>query len=327
MTTKPINTVTNQWSHLRLCFTQTLPTATRLKQLSQPTSFKGKSPHRYRSKKYPAKLPIKTPGNWSARNWLESLLNVIHIRKRKIPNQVFVPLEQMKWAKKVLLNNTRLAWRYYHLEYKVNEGFNYSVVTIYEHVQKIILALPPFMQKNVKLGAFSLAMFRLLVFKEVNEWAEHLKHWYQKFNYKKHKRIFYTLRRILGRIYKLAYSTMRFIGMYFQLKGKVNSKGGMRKRVFRAFRGRFGSSTLRTVFHYKFKQVWCKTGAIGLKTIIMYRNLEYLNKQAVPNRLAGGIFKYSNPATDQLYAQRVHQSYVVPNVHYVFVKNKWLVNY
>ena len=286
---------------------------TKLTSLKKNYSLKTETPQRYRPNKNPNSVPLNTAkANWNSWNWLEHLLNVVQIKKRKIKTPVFVPLEQMKWAKKVLLNNTRLAWDYYHLEYKASEGFNYSVVTIYEQVQKIIFSLPPFMQKNVKLGAFSLAMFRLLVFKEVNEWADHLKHWYQKFNYKKHKRIFYTLRRILTQVYSLAYYTMRFIGMYFQLKGKVNSKGGMRKRVFRAFRGRFGSSTLRTVFHYKFKQVWCKTGAIGLKTIIMYRNLQYLQKQAAPNRLTGGVYKYSNLANEELFASRVKTAVKVP---------------
>ena len=81
--------------------------------------------------------------------------------------------------------------------------------------------------------------------------------------------------------------------MFFQLKGKVNSKGGLRKRLFRTFHGRFGSSTLRTVFQYKFKQVWSKTGAIGLKTITMHRNMQYVPKEAVANRLAGGNYRYS----------------------------------
>jgi hypothetical protein len=180
----------------------------------------------------------------------------------------------------------------YKLSYKAFERFGYNIVTLYDKIKQVVSNLPRQMQRNVNITAFSIAIFRLLVFKEINEWAEHIKHWYQKHNYKKHKRIFYTLRRILSGIYKAALYNARFIGLFFQLKGKVNSKGGLRKRLFRAFHGRFGSSTLKTIFQYKFKQVWCKSGAIGLKTITMHRNMQYVAKDAVSNRLTGGNYKY-----------------------------------
>lgn len=151
------------------------------------------------------------------------------------------------------------------------------------------------MKRNIQPGAFSLAIFRLLVFKEINLWTDHLHQWYQKHPYKAHKRIFYTLRRVLRGTFRVSRYNMRFLGMYFQLKGKVHSKGGMRKRLFRTFHGRFGSSTLKTVFQYKFKQVWCRTGAIGLKTITVHRNTQQVSKRAIPNKLASGNYTYSRP--------------------------------
>jgi hypothetical protein len=227
-----------------------------------------------------------------AGNWLQGLMNVVYEPKVIARNSIFTPLEQVKWAKRVLVNNTKLALKNYKLTYKTFESFGYTIVTIYDKIQAILKRLPRFMQKNLHTTAFSLALFRLLVFKEVNEWADHLKHWYQKHNYKKHKRIFYTLRRVFSGIYKTALHNARFTGLFFQLKGKVGAKGGLRKRLFRAFYGRFGSSTLKTTFQYKFKQVWCRSGAIGLKVITMHRNTQHVPKEAVSNRISGGRAKY-----------------------------------
>lgn len=261
-----------------------LPTC---KPLLHATKLCLRNPHKIKPSPTPTpNVRRNTTETLNPRNWLLQLFSVLHVHADFTTIPTKISNEAIRWAKKVLVNTTRLTNKKLIVSHTVNVNIGSNLITLYDKILAAIKYLPRQMHRNIQHHALASALYRMFVYKEVDEWTNHLQSWYQKHGYKKHKKIFYTLRRLLGSLYAIAASSMRVVGLYFQLKGKVNSKGGMRKRVFRAFQGRFGSSTLKTIFHYKFKRVWCKTGAIGLKTILMHRHTHRTLRRPVPNHPA-----------------------------------------
>lgn len=71
----------------------------------------------------------------------------------------------------------------------------------------------------------------------------------------RHRLIFFILRRLLGTILSLGKQIARVTGLFFQVKGKVSGKGGIRKKIYKAWAGKFTSATLKIFFKYRFRQV------------------------------------------------------------------------
>jgi hypothetical protein len=112
----------------------------------------------------------------------------------------------------------------------------------------------------------------LAVYLDVSIWSSYLNRIFFRTKPFRQRRLFNSLRALLPRTAVTCglYSSIR--GMYMSFKGKVASRGGLRKRVLRIGYGWYSSANFGLQYRYRFKQIWSKSGAIGLKTIITCGN-------------------------------------------------------
>lgn len=169
-----------------------------------------------------------------------------------------------------ILNNVKLAKKRLMLRMCTNFKVGTEYTQVMHKIRYAFRKIPRRMRRFIKRTNFVLTIFYLITFKEIHVWANFLQNLFYRYTYKKHRVVFYTVRRLLKLIGQNVFQYVTLSGIYFQLKGKVTGKGGTRKKTLRHSSGLFSASTHSHVFKYKFKQVWSKSGATGLKTIIVH---------------------------------------------------------
>lgn len=169
-----------------------------------------------------------------------------------------------------ILNNVKLAKKRLLLRMYTNFKVGTEYTQVMHKIRYAFRKIPRRMRRFIKRTNFILTIFYLITFKEIHVWANFLQNLFYRYTYKKHRVVFYTVRRLLKLIGQNVFRYVTLDGIYFQLKGKITGKGGTRKKTLRHSSGLFSASTHSHVFKYKFKQVWSKSGATGLKTIIVH---------------------------------------------------------
>lgn len=124
--------------------------------------------------------------------------------------------------------------------------------------------------RNLNKSHLMIAVSYLFMYLDVNTFTDYINNIFSRKPYYRQKKIFYVMRRVLRYVGRKARNTLPIIGIYTQFKGKLTAKGGLRKRIFRVKSGKYSSANFSYIFKYRFKQLWSKTGATGLKLILLY---------------------------------------------------------
>jgi hypothetical protein len=81
--------------------------------------------------------------------------------------------------------------------------------------------------------------------------------------------MFYAIRKFMRRAYRGAHRFFHIGGFSLKFKGKIAVRGGLRKRTLWVKCGRYSNANFNVDYHYKFKRLWTKGGAVGLKTSLL----------------------------------------------------------
>jgi len=87
---------------------------------------------------------------------------------------------------------------------------------------------------------------------------------------KLHKKLFFSLKKILRKIFKPLFKFLGVLGVFFNVKGKIGVSGNAKKRRHYFFLGEHKTTTRTMKLDYKFTTITTFTGTLGIIFIIFF---------------------------------------------------------
>jgi hypothetical protein len=152
-------------------------------------------------------------------------------------------------------------------------GIRAALRGLSSEIYHIIGSLPLRIRRFFRKAKYAFTMMLLVSYHDVGVWSSYLNKLFYRTKFFRQRRLFYTLRYLLPRTAQICGDYSSILGMYMSFKGKIASRGGQRSKILRTSNGWYSSANFGIQYKYRFKQIWSKSGAIGLKTIITCGNM------------------------------------------------------
>lgn len=206
----------------------------------------------------------------------QSLLRILTgVMSMNLTKNSLTPKEQnlnSLHKQKLLHNELSLGFKNYRLKLLANIGVDTRLLHSLDELRGVFRAWKRMARKKFKTGRFAITFFLLILLMDTSILSDYLNSIFFRTPFYFQRRLFYNIRKIWPRVFRICSNYSQITGIYFSLKGKIASRGGQRKKVLRAYSGLHNNSNFGLQYKYKFKQVWAKSGAIGLKTVVIASN-------------------------------------------------------
>jgi len=87
---------------------------------------------------------------------------------------------------------------------------------------------------------------------------------------KLHKKVFYSLKKILRKLFKPLFRFLGVAGVFFNIKGKIGVSGNAKKRRYFFFLGEHKTTTRTMKMDYKFTTITTFTGTLGMSFTVFF---------------------------------------------------------
>lgn len=87
---------------------------------------------------------------------------------------------------------------------------------------------------------------------------------------KLHKKLFYSLKKILRRLFKPLFMFLGVSGVFFNVKGKIGVSGSAKKRRYFFSLGEHKTTTRTMKVDYKFTTITTFTGTLGMSFAVFF---------------------------------------------------------